>query len=82
MELSKDVICGSCIFGLIKMQYLMFTSLCMSANTTHNNNQNAIICTICYTNRISSHKLMKGKEAKTRHYQSDNTASTGFFKCY
>lgn len=66
MKLSKDVICGSCILGLIKMQYMLFTSLYMSAITTHNNNQNALICTICYTNRINSHKLMKGRTEKPK----------------
>lgn len=53
-------------FGLINMQYQLFTSLYMSAITTHNNNQNIIICTICYTNRISSHKLMKGRTGKPK----------------
>lgn len=66
MELSKDVIHGSCIFGLIKIQYLLFTSLYMSAITTQNNNKNTIIGSIFYTNRISSHKLLKGRTGKPK----------------
>lgn len=52
--------------GLNEMQYLLFISLYMSAITAYNNNWDAIICTICYTNRISSHKLMKGRTGKPK----------------
>lgn len=38
----------------------------MSVITAHSNSQNAIIFAICFPNRISSHKLMKGRTGKPK----------------